>query len=62
MPFGRTDPRTYGKALKYVPGWDEIGKVRRFDGTQKVWFARDSGSEDRWISVEESQVEDDLLG
>jgi hypothetical protein len=39
-PYRNADVRTYGKALKLVPGWTELGKVRRHGSQQQVWFYR----------------------
>jgi len=65
-PYKNADVRTYGKALKLIPGWTEMVKVRRH-GTKATWFYRaEDGPE--WIvegtlAEGDSEAEiDDLFG
>jgi len=60
QPYRNADVRTYGKALKLLPGWHSIGRVRRH-GYQAEWYVR---SEDgpMWVPhVAETQHEEDEI-
>ncbi|AWY09519.1 virulence-associated protein [Ruegeria phage vB_RpoS-V16] len=48
-PYRNADVRTYGKALKLIPGWSEIGQCRRH-GQKAVWFFRDEDGPE-WIAA-----------
>lgn len=39
VPYRHADTRTYGKALKMIPGWTELQKCNRH-GQKSVWFYR----------------------
>lgn len=41
QPYRNADVRTYGQAMKYVPGWRDLGRVRRHSSAQTQWFCRD---------------------
>jgi len=63
MAYRNADPRTYGKALKLVPGWRDLGKVRRHGTNQAVWFCRDKDGP-LYVAAQthpDSEI-DDLLG
>ncbi|MFU1607367.1 VapE domain-containing protein [Sulfitobacter pontiacus] len=66
QPYRNADSRTYGKALKMLPGWSEVGKCRRH-GQNAVWFKRNSDGP-LWIEAEAKNKPaalpeiDDLLG
>jgi hypothetical protein len=57
--FRNLDVRTFGKALVKVPGWREIGRVRRFGQPPKVWFGRKGHDGAEWIPAPED--DDDML-
>jgi hypothetical protein len=56
--FRNLDMRTFGKALGKVPGWREIGRVRRFGRPQAVWYGRGSEDGREWVPAPE---DDDML-
>jgi predicted P-loop ATPase len=39
-PYRNADARTFGKALKMIDGWTELGQCRRH-GQKNVWFSRE---------------------
>ena len=63
MAYRNADPRTYGKAMKLVPGWRDLGRVRRHGTNQVQWFCRDEDGP--LFVVAETHPDgavDDLLG
>ncbi|MEP2533504.1 VapE domain-containing protein [Shimia sp.] len=61
--YRNSSTAVFGKALKLVPGWSEVGKVRRHGSNQTVWFVRDEDGP-LWVPAEnhEDHEVDDLLG
>lgn len=53
--YRNADARTYGKALKLVPGWTEMGKVRRH-GQNAVWFKRNIDGP-LWVEAESPKAD-----
>lgn len=56
--YRNADLRTYGKAVKLIPGWTEMPKCRRH-GKQQVWFYRNSDGP-LWVPAK-ARKDDDLL-
>lgn len=57
--YRNADVRTFGRALAKVPGWREIGRVRRHGSPQAVWFCRGKDGP-LWVPAPKDQA-DDLL-
>ncbi len=47
--YRNIDMRIFGKALRRVPGWREIGRVRRFGRPQAVWYGRAGTDGPEWV-------------
>ena len=60
QPYRNADVRTFGKALKLVSGWTEMGKVRRH-GTKAPWFYRQKDGPE-WVESGVSGGGDSLTG
>jgi putative DNA primase/helicase len=61
-PYRNADVRTYGKAMGKVPGWRDLGRVRRHDQPKQVWFTR-TDRDELWVpapNAADSEI-DDLL-
>ena len=58
-PYRNADVRTYGKALKLVPGWTDLAKVRRHGQPQQVWFHRGEDGP-LWIEAPDQPEDDEI--
>lgn len=58
--YRNLEKRTFGKALTKVPGWQEVGRVRRFGQPPKTWYGR-GGYDGAVAWVPAPEEEDDLL-
>ena len=62
VAYGKTDSRSYGKALNTVPGWRSLGRVRKLGGKkQTVWYCRSDDEDSRWIPAPEQPDKDDEI-
>ncbi|PWJ21423.1 VapE domain-containing protein [Jannaschia seohaensis] len=55
--YRNADVRTYGKALALVPGWRDIGRVRRHD-QRAAWFVRGEDGP-LWVPAPEEEEPED---
>ncbi len=56
QPYRNADVRTYGKALKLLDGWSELGQRRRH-GQKAVWFIRHEDGPEWIVAGEAAEVE-----
>lgn len=57
--YRNVTPHTYGKAIKLIKGWRELGRVRRLGQPAQVWFCRELEGP-LWVEAPEEQADDGL--